>query len=201
MSDSQGRPMPQPPQPRRPVTPFGPRPRPTQPPARPRLNYFKVGLIGLVGAYGVVCAINPKNYRFLDGVDLVFHEAGHVIFGFFGEFIGILGGSLLQVLIPAIVTGYFLWHHQRWSGMVTLFWVGQSLFNVSVYVKDARAQALPLLGGADVLHDWNWLLGTLHLLRWDQAIGALIYMAGLLAVVVSVVGGLYFSLEDQAVEE
>ena len=34
--------------------------------------------------------------------------------------------------------------------MVTLFWVGQSLFNVSVYVKDARAQALPLLGGEDV---------------------------------------------------
>jgi hypothetical protein len=79
--------------------------------------------------------------------------------------------------------------------------VGQSLFNVSVYVRDARAQALPLLGGEDALHDWNWLLDTLHLLRWDQAIGASIYMAGLLAVVASVVGGLYFSLEDQAAEE
>jgi len=201
MSDLQGRPAPQSPQPRPPVTPFRSPLRPTPPAIRPRLNYFKAGLIVLVGLYGVVCVVSPKTYRFLDGVDLVFHEAGHVIFGFVGEFIGILGGSLLQVLIPAIVTGYFLWRHQRWSGMVTLFWVGQSLFNVSVYVKDARAQALPLLGGADVLHDWNWLLGRLHLLRWDQAIGALIYMAGLLAVVASVVGGLYFSLEDQAVEE
>jgi hypothetical protein len=201
MSDPQGRPAPQFPQPRQPVTPFGPQPRPTQPAVRPRLNYFKAGLIGVVGLYGVVCVINPKTYRLLDRVDLVFHEAGHLIFGFFGEFIGILGGSLMQVLIPATVTSYFLLHNQRWSGMVTLFWVGQSLFNVSVYVKDARAQALPLLGGEDVLHDWNWLLGKFHLLRWDQAIGALIYLVGLLAVVASVVGGLYFSLEGQAEEE
>jgi hypothetical protein len=201
MSDPQGRPTPQAPQPRRPVTPLSPPLRQTQPAVRPRLNYFKAVLIGLVGLYGVACAVNPKTYRFLDRVDLVFHEAGHLIFGFFGEFIGMLGGSLMQVMIPAVVTGYFLLHTQRWSGMVTLFWVGQSLFNVSVYVKDARAQALPLLGGEDVIHDWNWVLGKLHLLRWDQAIGALIYMAGLLAVVASVVGGLYFSLEDQAAEE
>jgi len=201
MSDPPGRPTPQAPQLRRPVTAFGPHPRPTQPAARPRLNYFKAGLILVVGFYGVVCALNPKTYRFLDRVDLVFHEAGHLIFGVFGEFIGILGGSLMQVLIPAVVTGYFILHNQRWSGMVTLFWVGQSLLNVSVYVKDARAQALPLLGGEDVLHDWNWLLGTLHLSRWDQTIGVLIYMTGLLAVVACVVGGLYFSREDQAEEE
>ena len=201
MSDPQGRSTPQAPQSRRPVTAFGPRLHPTPPAARVRLNYFKAGFILAVGLYGVVCAVNPKTYRFLDRVDLVFHEAGHLIFGLLGEFIGVLGGSLMQVLIPAIVTGYFIRYNQRWSGMVTLFWVGQSLFNVSVYVKDARAQALPLLGGEDVLHDWNWLLAKLHLLRWDQAIGALIYMAGLLAVVASVVGGLYFSLEDQAAEE
>jgi hypothetical protein len=107
MSDPQGRPTPQDPQPRRPVTPSRPQPRPTQPAVRPRLNYFKAGFIGLVGLYGGLCALNPKTYRFLDRVDLVFHEAGHLIFGFFGEFIGILGGSLMQVLILAIVTGYF----------------------------------------------------------------------------------------------
>jgi len=201
MSDPQGRPAPQAPQPRRPLAPFRSPLRPTPPAVRPRLNYYKAGLIGLVGLYGVVCAVNPKTYRFLDRVDLVFHEAGHLIFGLFGEFIGILGGSLMQVLIPAIVTGYFILHTQRWSGMLTLFWVGQSLLNVSVYIKDARAQALPLLGGEDVIHDWNWLLGKLHLLRWEQAIGALIYLAGLLAVVASVAGGIYFSFEDQAAEE
>jgi hypothetical protein len=201
MSDPQGRATPQSPQPRRPVTAFGPQPCPTSPAARARLNYFKAGFILVVGLYGVVCAVNPKAYRFLDRVDLVFHEAGHLILGLFGEFIGILGGSLMQVLIPAIVTGYLILYNQRWSGMVTLFWVGQSLFNVSVYVKDARAQALPLLGGEDVIHDWNWLLGRLHMLRWDQTLGNLVYFLGVLALTISVAGGLYLSLEEQTVEE
>ena len=29
---------------------------------------------------------------FIHGIDLVFHEAGHVIFGFFGESLAVLGG-------------------------------------------------------------------------------------------------------------
>ena len=37
---------------------------------------------------------------FIHGIDLIFHEAGHVIFGFFGQFLAVLGGSLMQVLIP-----------------------------------------------------------------------------------------------------
>ena len=33
---------------------------------------------------------------FIHGIDLVFHEAGHAIFGFFGEFLAVLGGSLTE---------------------------------------------------------------------------------------------------------
>jgi hypothetical protein len=130
-------------------------------------------------------------------VDLVFHEAGHVFFGLFGEFIGILGGSLMQVLIPAGIVAYFVWHRQHYSAAVALFWVAQSLFNVSVYVKDARAQALPLLGGEDTLHDWNYLLARLNLLRWDQALGNAVYAAGLVALAVSVLWGLSCSQEEE----
>ena len=192
-----GGPTKQPSPPRRPVPSFRPSPEAS---VRARFNYFKAGFIVLVGIYGVVCALDPTIYRFLDRVDLVFHEAGHVIFGFFGEFIGLLGGSLMQVLIPAIVTGYFILHGQQWSGMVTLFWVGQSLFNVSVYVKDARARALPLLGNDPSAHDWHQLLGRLGLLRWDQAIGNLVYLVGFLALAVAIVGGLYFSQDREAAD-
>jgi hypothetical protein len=161
------------------------------------LNPVKAGFIALVGIYGIVCAWSPSTYRFLDRVDLVFHEAGHVLFAPFGDFIGILGGSLMQVLIPAGIVGYFVWHRQHYSAAVTLFWVAQSLFNVSVYVKDARAQVLPLLGGEDTLHDWNYLLGRLNLLRWDQALGNVIYAVGLVSLGVSVLWGFSCSREEE----
>jgi hypothetical protein len=165
------------------------------------LNPFKAGFIAIVAIYGVVCAASPGTYRFLDRVDLVFHEAGHVFFGFLGEFIGIVGGSIMQVLIPAIVVVYFFVHRQNYSAAVTLFWVAQSLFNVSVYVKDARTRALPLLGGEDTLHDWGYLLGKLSLLLWDRALGNSIYALGLLVLSASVLGGFYFSREEESVGE
>lgn len=161
-----------------------------------RLNPIKAWFVSLVAIYGVVSAATPGTFRFLDRVDLVFHEAGHVIFGFFGEFIGILGGSLMQLLIPAVVVAYFFMHRQPYSAAVTLFWVAQSLFNVSVYAKDARTRVLPLLGGEDTLHDWNYLLGRLNLLNWDQAVGNVIYVVGLVALAASVLGGFYYSREE-----
>lgn len=162
------------------------------------LNPLKAGFIALVGIYGIVCAGSPSTYRFLDRVDLVFHEAGHVFFAFFGEFIGILGGSLMQVLIPAGTVAYFVWHGQRYSAAVTLFWVAQSLFNVSVYVRDARVRVLPLLGGEDTLHDWNYILARLNLLRWDQALGNVIYTVGLVTLGASVLWGFYCSKAEES---
>lgn len=179
------------------MTQGAPGPTKAEPAPGKRLNHLKLGFVLLVGLYGAVCALSPSTYRFLDRVDLVFHEAGHPIFGLFGEFIGILGGTLMQLLIPAIVVGYFFFHQQPYSGAVSLFWLAQSLFNVSVYVRDARAQALPLLGGEDTLHDWNYLLGRLGLLRWDQALGNLVYLVGLTILIASVLGGLYYSLEEK----
>ena len=161
-------------------------------------NPIKAGFAGVVAVYGVMCAASPGTYRFLDYVNLVFHEAGHVFFGFLGEFIGILGGSLLQVLVPAVAVGHFVWQGYLYSAAIALFWVGQSLFNVSVYVKDAQARVLPLLGDDISAHDWHNILGRLGLLRWDQAIGNLVYGMGLVVLAVSVIGAFYFSLEEPA---
>ena len=45
---------------------------------------------------------------FLHLPDLVFHEAGHIIFSPFGRFMTVLGGSLLQFLIPVIAAIAFV---------------------------------------------------------------------------------------------
>jgi len=51
----------------------------------------------------------PEIYdSILHGVNLIFHEAGHVVFRPFGRFMTILGGSLLQILVPLVVMLVFL---------------------------------------------------------------------------------------------
>ena len=116
---------------------------------------------------------------FLHGVNLVFHEAGHVIFGFFGRFVAVLGGSLNQVLIPAVCVIAFLHTRQRASAAVALFWTGQSLADVAVYAADGRAMALPLLAEG-LIHEWNYHLGVTGLLHRAEAIGRLMFGAGAL---------------------
>src|SRR5947208_5877276 len=117
--------------------------------------------------------------NFLHLINLVFHEAGHVIFGFFGRFVAVLGGSLNQVLIPAVCVIAFLHTRQRASAAVALFWTGQSLADVAVYAADGRAMALPLLAEG-LIHDWNYLLGRMGLLPRAEAIGRVLFGAGAL---------------------
>ena len=53
----------------------------------------------------------------------------------FGDFMAVLGGSLLQVLMPAIVAGAFLLRHANpFGAAVGLWWTGQSLVDVAVYI-------------------------------------------------------------------
>jgi hypothetical protein len=121
---------------------------------------------------------------FLHRVDLVFHEAGHVIFRPFGEFMAILGGSLGQLLMPLIVMLSFLFKNRDpFGAAVGLWWLGQSAMDVAPYIDDARSLDLMLLGGVTGYedpdrHDWNNLLGRLGMLEYDHALAGFTYWAG-----------------------
>ncbi len=161
------------------------------------LDYLKAAGFALLAVYGLVLSRDVTVPRFLDRVDLVIHEAGHLFFRWFGECLQVAGGTMGQLFVPAAFTAYFFLRRERLSAAVTLFWLGQNLFNISVYVKDARTMVLPLVsvgGGEDTIHDWNYLLSKLGLLRWDHVIGTMVYLLGLLVIAVSVTGGLYSSL-------
>jgi len=117
----------------------------------------------------------------LDYADLLIHEAGHVFFRVLGFWMGIAGGTLMQLLLPAVLAFSFLRNEYRAGVQVMLVWFGQSLENASVYAADARAQALPLLGGDHVLHDWHTMLSAAGLLHLDAAIGYGLFTLGLAA--------------------
>ena len=76
-------------------------------------------------------------------------------------------------------------------------WVGQNIINVSVYAGDAVAMQLPLLGGDSVIHDWNYLLGTLHVLKWAPEVAGILFALGILAICFGAVLSFVFALEKE----
>lgn len=105
-------------------------------------------------------------------VNLVFHEAGHWMFGILGnETLMILGGSLNQVLIPLLVAVAF-WVRRDAAGFAfALFWMFENFLDVAVYMADARALELPLIGGlGEEAHDWRNLFMRWNLLAKDTLI-------------------------------
>src|SRR5688572_27374755 len=79
--------------------------------------------------------------------DLVFHEAGHMIFSPLGQFMTVLGGSLMQVLVPVVAAVAFVRQEQPFGAAICVWWAGQNLVDLAPYIADARALQLVLLGG------------------------------------------------------
>jgi hypothetical protein len=153
----------------------------------------RLALTLALAAYGVSYARDPGAGRLLDGVDLAIHESGHLVFGAFGEFVQFAGGTLMQLLMPLAFVAYFVRRRDPHAATVALWWVAQNLWHVSVYVADARAQELPLVGGGE--HDWAYMLGRLGLMARDTAIARGVHHAGVALLVVSTVAGVYFALQ------
>jgi hypothetical protein len=112
---------------------------------------------------------------FMHLINLPFHEAGHVIFSFLGDFLRVLGGTLTQVLIPLVCVIAFVRKGDVFGAACALWWVGQSFIDAAPYIYDTRAGELMLLGGvtgleAPEFHDWHNILGRLGLLSWDHSI-------------------------------
>jgi hypothetical protein len=108
----------------------------------------------------------------LDSATLAIHEAGHPIVGMLlGERMMVYGGSMFQLIFPAVFGWYFAHNDQALGYCFSLSWEAASLHNLGAYVADSRAQALPLAGNGDRIHDWNEILGRWNLLNWDHALG------------------------------
>lgn len=148
---------------------------------------WRLVLTLVLAVYGWQCLRTPGSYRWLDSLDLAIHETGHLVFAPFGQTLAMLGGTLLQLLVPATFI-VALWRSEdRHGATVPLWWMGQNCWNISVYMKDARTQELPLVGGGE--HDWAFLLGRWDWLEQDQTLGGAVYLMGALLYAASVILG------------
>jgi hypothetical protein len=124
---------------------------------------------------------------------LIFHEAGHVIFMPFGEWMMVLGGTLGQLIMPAIMGMALLIKNRDAFGASTALWFfGASVLDVAPYVYDAREPRLMLLSGRtgeEGGHDWIYLLDSIGLLAQAHGVGGLIHKFGVLLVLLALFWG------------
>ena len=158
----------------------------------------RVALLAVFALWGLrLCWLDYRDGEimnsFIHGPLLVFHEAGHVIFRPFGEWMGVFGGTLGQLLMPALLCGALLWKNRDPFGASFGLWlVGVSVLDVAPYMYDALVPQLTLLGGGtgnDSFHDWIWLFDSLHQLAHARRIGALTHALGVGIVLLALAWG------------
>jgi len=149
------------------------------------------------------CAYDPQNAVFLHIIYTPFHYAGHVLFSFFGEFMGIAGGSLMQIIIPAVFCGHFIYYQKPYSAAIVLMWVGTSFNDVYVYAADAQVMILPLMrgttGSEGGFHDWNYILTELGMLQHTNLVAKVIRFIGNLSIVVGSIAAFVFATEGEEI--
>lgn len=140
---------------------------------------------------------DPDYQSLWKALNLGIHELGHIVFRPFGMFVSIAGGSLLQCLAPVIAIPMFFRQRDYFAIMVCLGWLSTNFFDVAVYAGDARAQALPLVsvGGGEVYHDWNYLLGHLGMLGMDATVALVFRIAATASMGTCLAGGAWLMWE------
>jgi hypothetical protein len=160
--------------------------KPWQPVSRIALIAWLVFYIGFLGyafsAHG--------GFLFIDSANLVVHEGGHNLFGWFGPTLGLWGGTLLQWLVPFLLAAYFFYHRQTTGFVFCLFFFFENWLYTATYMADARAQVLPLVTTGDpefAEHDFYRIFTNLGVLEYDTKIAAIVRLlgwCGMIAVVV-----------------
>lgn len=156
---------------------------------------WRAPILLFLGYSGFRLVLDPARGTIFSGITFGIHELGHVIFSILGEFIGIAGGSFSQVLAPA-GAAYILLRQRDYFGVaVAGAWLSFSLYDLSVYIGDARVQQIPLLGlTGDPVHDWHYLLSKMGLLKFDTVFALVTRAVGIVLLTGSLVLGLWLCL-------
>lgn len=147
-------------------------------------------MIGWLAAYAVFLIYAWREHGvslFIDAVNMVTHEAGHPLFGYFGETLHLWGGTILQLLVPAALALTFVRMRQLPGTTFCCFMFFENFLGIAAYMADARALNLPLVsaegGDGDIGHDWNMIFSQLNLLPYDTRIAAVVRALGWLGMI------------------
>lgn len=175
-------------------------PRRVEPIERYAPLFLKLGIYGFLIFFFYQAA--PTFYEYQPGMHwpaflsvfrtftfLPLHEGGHFLFSFFGRTLDILGGSFWQIMFPFLCFLIAAKQHSHVAPFA-LFWTGENIMDVSLYVRDAQFRALPLLGGHSSGHDWVNLLTQWNAMDSASTIADIMYFGGMAICIGSIVTGI-----------
>jgi hypothetical protein len=129
-------------------------------------------------------------FLFIDRANLVVHEGGHNLFGWFGRTLCLWGGTLLQWLVPFLLAVYFFTERQISGFVFCSFFFFENWLYTATYMADARAMVLPLVTTGDpefAEHDFHAIFSSLGVLDYDTKIAMMVRLlgwCGMIAVVI-----------------
>jgi hypothetical protein len=154
-----------------------------------RSPWWRLPLFGFLAIQVLRHLRSMEDRTLFSGIVFGAHEFGHLFFAFFGEWMGIAGGSLMQLLIP-IGAAAVVYRSRDWFGIAACgVFLAASLADVSWYIADARTQDLDLVSFSPdgAVHDWNYLLGSMGLLRHEMLVARLARFTGFLVLLASTI--------------
>ena len=140
----------------------------------------RVGLLRFGAGLGLLFLLwvqsEPGFILIVDHANLLFHEAGHPLIGFFSARLAPYGGTLGQLAFPMILAVKFWQRDQPLATAGAAIWFFENWLNIARYMADARTLALPLVGGDD--HDWNTIFHQWDVLIYDTRIACVVRLLG-----------------------
>jgi hypothetical protein len=113
--------------------------------------------------------LDTNGFLIIDYANLLIHEAGHMVFSPFGYTITILGGTLLELIVPFLCAAGFSWKRETTAVAFCAVWFFENFLYIGTYMSDARTAARPLVGSDE--SDWTILFTQWGVLVHDQQIG------------------------------
>lgn len=172
--------------------------------------YFagRVFLFIFVFIWGSIMILSPlgagyASNSFMHFVNLPFHEAGHIFFRPFGQWMTSLGGTLGQLMMPLVCLGVILLKARNpFGASICTWWFGENFMDITPYINDARSLSLPLLGGNTGanspygFHDWEYILKEIGMIQYDHVIAKVAFTLGTIFMIVSFIWGGYLLFKE-----
>ncbi len=159
----------------------------------------RIPVLLILGWFTASHLLFGSKWVFIDNVNLVFHEAGHVFFRPFGETAHFLGGTLFQLMVPLIIAAVFWFKHRNRVGVLACaWWFGENFIGIARYMDDAVAQRLPLVGGG--IHDWRFLFSKWKVLDKHHQIADTFHTIGAVVMIVTLALLVWLTLRPSEAE-